>query len=68
LGIDYWFEEKKDQNGDTVFMVKGMDGIWYRLIYCQHDPPHPKTHPTIFNKDNFRRRLTRTLPTKEDKS
>jgi hypothetical protein len=30
----------EDDNGDTVRVGKGLDGYYYRLIVCKHDPPH----------------------------
>lgn len=60
LGINYWFEGKSDKNGDQIFIVKGLDGMIYRLVKCSHNPPHPDTRPTSFDSEKFRRRLDRT--------
>ena len=30
----------EDDNGDTVRVGKGLDGYYYRLVVCKHNPPH----------------------------
>lgn len=50
LGIRFWYEVERDTNDDRVFMVKGIDGILYRLIQCEHNPPHPDVYPRSYKK------------------
>ena len=60
IGIDYIFEGEIDNNGDKVYMAKGLNGIMYRLVQCPHNPTHTNTHPTIFDSKRNRRGLYRT--------
>jgi hypothetical protein len=30
----------QDRNGDHVYTAWGLDGIFYRLVECKHNPPH----------------------------
>lgn len=60
IGIDYLFKGETNENGDLVYMAKGLNGIIYRLVECLHNPPHPNTDPTNFSNENNRRRLHRT--------
>lgn len=60
--IDYYFVAPKiDKNGDKVIIVKGLNGILYRLVKCPHNPPHTNTYPTTFDREEIRRRFDRTL-------
>ena len=47
--IDYCIEVKNNENGDRVFLAKGLDGILYRLIKCVHNPVHQPTGNTNNN-------------------
>ncbi len=60
IGLDYWFKGDIDENGDEVLIAKGLNGILYNLVLCKHNPPHPNTHPTVFDKEKNRRRFDRT--------
>ena len=61
IGIDYIFEGKNNNNGDKIYMAKGLNGIMYRLVQCPHNPTHTNTHPTIFDSEKIRRRFDRTI-------
>lgn len=60
IGIDYILKGKTNENGDLVWMVKGLNGILYRLVECIHNPPHPNTDPTTFDSEKNRHKLYRT--------
>src|SRR3989344_1545455 len=64
IGIDYIFKGNSDQNGDTIHIAKGLNGILYRLVECSHNPTHTNTYPTTFDNENIRRRFDRTLYSK----
>ena len=53
IGIDYHFDGGKDENNDQIFIAKGLDGMIYRLVKCDHNPPHTSSKPIIFDKDSF---------------
>ncbi len=59
IGIDYHFEGGRDKNNDLVFMAKGLDGMIYRLVKCNHNPPHTSLEPIIFDRDLFRSKNNR---------
>ena len=59
IGIDYHFDGEKDENNDQVFIAKGLDGIIYRLVKCDHNHPHTSADPTIFDSEKNRRRIDR---------
>ena len=59
IGITQWFKGQQDENGDQVLIAHGLNGILYRFVECAHNPPHPETRPTIFDKENILRRLYR---------
>lgn len=59
IGITGWFEGKIDENGDQVLIAHGLNGILYRLVKCEHDPPHPDTRPTVFDTNKTRQGLYR---------
>ena len=59
IGITSYFEAEIDENRDQVLIAQGLNGILYRLVKCSHNPPHPETRPTIFDKENILRRLYR---------
>ncbi len=40
MGIQFWYDGGKDDNDDNVLIVKGVDGILYRLVQCDHQIPH----------------------------
>lgn len=61
IGITQWFKGQQDENGDKVLIAHGLNGILYRLVECSHNPPHPDTRPTKFDKENILRRLYRTF-------
>jgi len=62
IGIDYIFTTNEtDHNGDKVHIAKALSGIIYRLVECNHNPPHVNTYPTTFDNENIRRRFDRTL-------
>ncbi|MGH2613016.1 MAG: hypothetical protein ACRDFB_08225 [Rhabdochlamydiaceae bacterium] len=60
IGINSIFKGNFQENGDDVWIVQGLNGIMYRLVQCSHNPPHPNTYPTVFDKNKNRRRLDRT--------
>ena len=60
IGITGWFEAEIDENGDKVLIANGLNGILYRLVECDHNPPHPDTRPTVFDTEEIRRRFDRT--------
>ncbi len=39
IGIDHYFE-KREENGDTILIARGLDGYFYRLTQCPHSPSH----------------------------
>jgi hypothetical protein len=38
--FDHIHSAIEDDNGDTVRVGKGLDGYYYRLVVCKHNPPH----------------------------
>lgn len=60
LGIDYIFEGNINENGDQVYIAKGLNGIMYKLVQCSHNPTHTNLHPTTFDSEEIRRRFDRT--------
>ena len=60
IGITHWFEGKVDENGDKVLIAHGLNGILYRLVECDHNPPHPDTRQTVFDSEEIRHRFDRT--------
>lgn len=61
IGITTWWEAEIDENGDQVLIAQGLNGILYRLVECNHNPPHPDTRPTVFDSEEIRRRFDRTF-------
>ena len=60
IGIDFILKGELNENGDTVHIAKGLNGILYRLVECPHNPTHTNTYPTTFDKEEIRRRFDRT--------
>ena len=38
--LDWITDRVEDHNRDTVLVGTGLDGIYYRLVVCKHNPPH----------------------------
>lgn len=60
IGIDRMCGTASNENGDKVHMVKGLNGILYRLVECHHNPPHTSTDQTKFDNPETNRRFYRT--------
>ena len=61
IGLDQMYGSTINNNGDTVYMAKGLNGIMYRLVQCSHNPTHTNLHPTTFDSEEIRRRFDRAL-------
>jgi len=40
LLLDHLTDLGVDRNGDHIYIAWGLDGIFYRLVECKHNPPH----------------------------
>jgi hypothetical protein len=38
--FDHITDAVEDENGDSIRVGKGLDGYYYGLIVCKHNPPH----------------------------
>lgn len=38
--FDWLMDETEDENHDKVRVGTGLDGYYYRLVVCKHNPPH----------------------------
>lgn len=50
--VDYYYEGKKDELGHDTFFMKGLNGVFYRVVKCLHNPPHTINRPTKFDSDS----------------
>jgi hypothetical protein len=41
--VDRMSDSGQNRNGDHVHLAWGLDGIFYRLVECKHNPPHRST-------------------------
>lgn len=47
IGISEFIKLEIDENGDKIFLAKGLNKISYILVYCKHNPPHIRTKHTM---------------------
>jgi hypothetical protein len=38
--LDHLTDSGEDENGDQVHLAWALDGMLYRLLVCEHNPPH----------------------------
>lgn len=50
--FDWMMDATEDENGDIVRVANGLDGYYYRLVVCKHNPPHtPKWTSIVPSND-----------------
>jgi len=52
--VDHINEAVENADGDKVVVAKGLNGVYYRLITCKHDPSHSLKSRWLTGKDGSR--------------
>ena len=52
--VDHINETVENADGDQVVVAKGLNGVYYRLITCNHSPSHSLKSRWLTGKDGSR--------------
>lgn len=61
IGLDYMLEPQKNEDFDDVYIGKGLNGILYRFVVCEHNPIHTNDGMTQFESEVVKNKFERSM-------